>query len=106
MPSAWSRTPLLQVQATNEVGEQRLLDADQRVTVDAGLALEAIVGPHRHLSREAVAARIDRRTDDRREAGIDERLSADHDEHARPLGISASRVADAVQVATLHRSAW
>ena len=46
MPSARSSARfLVQAQATDEVGEQRLLDADQRVTMDAGLVLEPISGP-------------------------------------------------------------
>ena len=90
----------------SESSEERLADADQCVAVDAGHVLEPVTRSHIHLRREAVSARIDRRTDDGREAGIDEGLSADDDEHTRPLRIPAAGVADAVEVAPLHRSAW
>ena len=87
------------------VGQERLRQADERVAMDAGVMLESIFGTDVDLSGQAVTAGVDRRADDGRKQGIDQRLSTGHDEDPRALGISAPGPTHPEKVAPLQISA-
>lgn len=87
------------------VGQERLRQADERVAMDAGVMLESIFGTNVGLGGQAVTTGVDRRADDGGEQGIDQRLSTDHDESPRALGISTPGPTHPEKVAPLQISA-
>jgi hypothetical protein len=89
----------------DEVGEQGLGQTHQGVAVDAGLVLQALVQPDVDLSGQAVAACVDGRADDGREARVDERLPTHHDEDARAPRVTAARATDSEEVPASQTSA-
>jgi hypothetical protein len=89
----------------DEVSEQGLGQTHQGVAVDAGLVLQALVPPDVDLSGQSVAARVDGRADDSREARVDERLPTHNDEDARAPRVTAARATDSEEVPAPHASA-
>ena len=86
------------------MGQGCLEEADQIITVDGALMLQAFYHSYLDLGREAVKTRIDRGADDRRKFGINQGLPADHHKDPKLLWITAARLGDTIQVAPFHRS--
>ncbi|HRF50928.1 MAG TPA: hypothetical protein PLC98_25080, partial [Anaerolineales bacterium] len=92
-------------QHANVVGKVGLGNADQGIAVDAAVVLQALVGTDGDLCRQSIVAGVDWRANDRRELGIDQDLSAHHDENALAFGV-ARRVFDEKELAAFHTVAW
>ena len=75
------------------------------VTVNRGIMLETGLDPDVDLSREVIATRIDGRANNRREARLDQGLSAHHHEDPVTLWIAA-RLPDAEQIAPPQILTW
>ena len=72
-------------QRANVVGQRRFRQADQFIAMDRALVLQTFVDADGNLRRQAVVDRVHRGTNHGREFRVDEDLTADNDEHARPL---------------------
>src|SRR5260370_10252407 len=92
-------------EAADIVGQERLRRTDERIAMDARVVLEAVFGTDVDLRCQAVTTGVDRRAEDRREHGIDQRLSTDHDKDPRALGISHLRPTHPEEVTPLQTSA-
>jgi hypothetical protein len=72
----------------------------------AAVVLEPFLDTDRDLGRQAVVPRVDRRTNDRREAGVDQNLTADDGENPGSLRVLGRGVDDPVELAAPHCRIW
>jgi hypothetical protein len=95
-------------QGAHVVRERTLRHAHELISVDAALVLEPLVGSDGDLGRKAMVRGLDRSADDRRERRVDEELTTDHEEHARPARVArrAPPFGNAVEIAAPQTSTW
>jgi hypothetical protein len=88
-------------QGPNKPCELYLTKTDEVVTKDPAFVLQTFIDSDRHLGRETVPTRQNRRADDGRKSGINQYLAAHHDEAAVKLRIVAGMM-HAVDFASSH----